>query len=82
MILHTVVVGIKGENICLERWKCPIMFALSFYNMLFTVCVRDRERVTERNLVSIPNVQLENLYYSFEWVRIILSTKNLVEQGK
>lgn len=58
------------------------MFALSFYNMLFTVCVRDRERVTERNLVSIPNVQLENLYYSFEWVRIILSTKNLVEQGK
>lgn len=76
MILHTVVVGIKGENIC------PIMFALSFYNMLFTVCVRDRERVTERNLVSIPNVQLENLYYSFEWVRIILSTKNLVEQGK
>ena len=38
------------------------MFALSFYNMLFTVCVRDRERVTERNLVSIPNVQLKRIF--------------------
>ena len=60
--LHRVVVGIKQENKRLERWACFRMFALSFYNMLSTLCdgyVWD--------LISFPHSQLKEVLL-FIWM--------------